>query len=231
MPRPHSIDLEQAVTFPAQGEPGISLHGQWLAPSEGEPSRVLIVCHPHPLYGGNLLNPVVLRVTEAAHRAAWGTLRFNFRGVGRSTGVHNGGLGERNDLRGAVEFVRAHGVQKIALAGYSFGASVGLAVALEDRPFVGFIAIGRPAARFVPQLQPEEGALTCPTLFMNGAADVLTDLHWLRKRFGADPLAQWRVIEGADHFFKAHEPMNELQRAVEGFLVAIDAKDGPAGAG
>ncbi|MBI3096629.1 MAG: dienelactone hydrolase family protein [Planctomycetes bacterium] len=222
MPRPHTIELEKAVTFPAEGEPDVVLHGQFLAPPEGQPSRVVILCHPHPVYGGNLLHTVILRMTEAAHRAAWGTLRFNFRGVGRSTGVHGGGIGEQNDVRGAMAFVRSRGVERLALAGYSFGASVGLVVALRDPSLAGFIALGRPAARFVPQLQPEGGALRSPALFMYGSQDVLADAHGMRKRFGDDPLARFRVIEGADHFFKAHDPVIEMQKAVEEFLGGLD---------
>src|SRR5262245_44031231 len=65
----------------------------------------LVICHPHPLYGGEMENPVVVRVAEVASESGLSTLRFNFRGVGRSTGTHAQGQGEQDDLRAALSML------------------------------------------------------------------------------------------------------------------------------
>src|SRR5207247_7560700 len=92
-----------------------------------EPARAgLVVCHPHPLYGGDMDNPVVIRVTEVADGLGIATLRFNFRGVGASTGQHGGGEAEAEDVKAARAAMaeRLPAGAAIGLAGYSFGAAV-----------------------------------------------------------------------------------------------------------
>src|SRR5215831_13958175 len=103
--------------------------GQSLEARLGWPDNLaggLVICHPHPLYGGDMANPVVVRAGEVARELGVVTLRFNFRGVGRSTGVRGAGIGEQEDLKAALDLLRSHLPRGLpfALGGYSFGAWV-----------------------------------------------------------------------------------------------------------
>ncbi|MBU1195316.1 MAG: alpha/beta hydrolase [Proteobacteria bacterium] len=84
--------------------------------------KAVIVCHPHPLYGGSMDNPVVTAVADSFFVKGYTTLRFNFRGVGNSTGAFDDGVGEQDDVRAATAMLVKDGFKKIVLAGYSFGA-------------------------------------------------------------------------------------------------------------
>ena len=90
-------------------------------------SHCAVACHPHPLYGGTMHDAVVGRLCEAATRTGMGSLRFNFRGVGASTGVHDKGIGEVDDLLSVVHWLReVRGIPSVTVCGYSFGAIVAL---------------------------------------------------------------------------------------------------------
>ena len=92
--------------------------------SEGQTRNGVVVTHPHPLYGGEMHSNVVESVVRAYGKKGYTTLRFNFRGVGRSEGGYDNGTGEQEDVRAAVTFLRGLGKTSIDLAGYSFGAWV-----------------------------------------------------------------------------------------------------------
>src|SRR5262245_54405839 len=95
--------------------------------------RAAVVCHPHPKGGGTMNNNVVYRVAKALEERGSHVLRFNFRGVGRSTGEYDEGVGEGEDVRAAVEFLAArYPGLPLWLAGFSFGSRVGLNFALQD---------------------------------------------------------------------------------------------------
>ena len=99
------------------------------------PSAGLVVCHPHPLYGGDMHNPVVVRASEVAQGLGLATLRFNFRGVGASTGVHDEGKGEQDDVLAALDMLAARlpAGRQLGLAGYSFGSWVSARVVAAGR--------------------------------------------------------------------------------------------------
>lgn len=90
----------------------------------GTDEKGVVVTHPHPLYGGDMNNPVVATVANAYRRRGYGTLRFNFRGVGLSKGHHDDGNGEQADVRAAAAWMAEKGMTCLHLAGYSFGAWV-----------------------------------------------------------------------------------------------------------
>ncbi len=99
------------------------------------PFPAVVVCHPHPLYGGDMYNNVVSVICQALAQESIATLRFNFRGVGRSEGNHEEGVGEQDDVVAALDFLQSSdGVDKgrLGLAGYSFGTRVVMPVALRD---------------------------------------------------------------------------------------------------
>src|SRR5213592_368459 len=120
-------------------------HGQLEGILREAPSAVAaaVVCHPHPKGGGTMNNNVVYRTARALQDRGTAVLRFNFRGVGRSTGTHGGGPAELEDARAALDFMAArHPGLPLWQAGFSFGARVGLETALGDRRVSRLLAVG-----------------------------------------------------------------------------------------
>src|SRR5437867_11980992 len=100
---------------------------------EEETHGVALVLHPHPLFGGTMHNKVVFRAAAALNDAGLVTLRINFRGVGQSTGTHDEGYGERDDVRAGLDYLTdQYPSREITLCGFSFGARVGLEVGIAD---------------------------------------------------------------------------------------------------
>ena len=125
IPAPHGL-LEGLLRLP---------DGMAASASDGEarPAHAAVVCHPHPQFGGTMHNKVVFRLAAALVEHGIPALRFNFRGVGRSTGSYDEGRGEADDVRAALAALAARypGVP-LLLAGFSFGAWVGLPVGCAD---------------------------------------------------------------------------------------------------
>jgi alpha/beta superfamily hydrolase len=180
------------------------------------PRGAIVVCHPHPLYGGDMDNPVVVRVVEASAGLGFATLRFNFRGVGRSTGTHDGGGAEQSDVVAALGHLAASvGTDvPLALAGYSFGAAVVTTLVTAQRgmatPLAGIALIAPPLA--MARAIPWPALATCPAslLVVAGDADHICPKADLAAFARAVPNAAVRTIAGADHFFfgKLH-PLGE----------------------
>ena len=133
------------------------------------PLGVALVLHPHPLGGGTMHNKVVFRAAAALNDAGLLTLRFNFRGVGQSTGTHDEGRGELDDVRVALDYLSGkYPGRQITLCGFSFGARVGLEVGIAEERVRNLISIGTPVAKY------DFGFLTTcrkPILFVHGARD------------------------------------------------------------
>jgi alpha/beta superfamily hydrolase len=159
----------------------------------------VVVCHPHPLYGGDMDSGVVIRAMEACAGRGLATLRFNFRGVGASTGKHDDGRGEQEDVRAALAELRRRLPPKahLGLAGYSFGAAVAAAVA-EQSGLTGLALIAPPLR--LASLRPP-ASVTGPVLIVVGAEDQYCPPAALEPIRDALPRAVITVIDGADHFF------------------------------
>src|SRR5687767_13734125 len=113
------------------------------------PRAAALVLHPHPLGGGTMHNKVVFRAASALNDAGLITLRINFRGVGQSTGEHDEGRGEVEDVRAGLEYLTAnYSNQHITLCGFSFGARVGLEVGVADERVVNLVSIGTPVNKY-----------------------------------------------------------------------------------
>lgn len=188
--------VEQQVTFPA-GD--IVLEGLLFLPA-GSPGIGVVVCHPHPLYGGDMHNNVVSALVAGLQNAGIATLRFNFRGVGGSGGSHDDGNGEVDDVKAAVTCLLARsGVKTVAVAGYSFGSYVGLKAGADDPRVHGLVGVALPAARrdvsFIH-------GIAKPLRLISGDRDDVSPVPKLEALLGegADPEALV-VIPGADHFF------------------------------
>src|SRR5881396_3148897 len=109
------------------------LEGNLKEPHEAPVRGTALVLHPHPLFGGTMHNKVVFRAAAALNEAGLITLRINFRGVGQSTGKHDEGRGERDDVRAGLDYLAEnYPNQEITLCGFSFGARVGLEVGVKD---------------------------------------------------------------------------------------------------
>jgi alpha/beta superfamily hydrolase len=192
----------QPVLFRADN---LALEGVLHAPAlpEEAPSPGAVVCHPHPLYGGDMHNPVVVAVCDALAAEGIAALRFNFRGAGGSEGSHDGGLREREDVRAALDFLASQpGVdrRRLCLAGYSFGAVVALTTGYA--PLVALAAISPP----LPSNAAVDLVLTCPTLFIFGERDTIAparNVEKLHSRLLEG--SRTAVLPGADHFWWGHE--------------------------
>ena len=186
-------------------------HGQLEAiyrPSSEQAERVALVLHPHPLYGGTMHNKVVYQTARALEEVGFATLRINFRGVGASTGGHDHSRGEVEDARAALDYLLAHQTRarEVLVAGFSFGAAVGLRFGCGDARVHRIIAIGTPASWFDAAFFA--GCVT-PIAFIHGERDQLAPLRKLEPLVGRERI---RVIAGADHFFEDH--LDDLRAAV-----------------
>jgi alpha/beta superfamily hydrolase len=184
-------------------------------------SHVALVCHPHPLYGGTLHNKVVFRAAKAALALGLPTLRFNFRGAGRSTGTFDSGIGEKEDVRAALDYLstRFPGLP-VCLLGFSFGSWVGLAVGTTDPRVSTLVGLGLPVGSsdfsFLMNVRK-------PKFVIQGTHDEFGPPSQLRALY--DSLAEPKRIhwvEGADHFFAGK--LDEVQRALHEFLTATMGK-------
>lgn len=168
-----------------------------------------VVCHPHPLYGGTMHNKVVFRVARSLHRLGLPVLRFNFRGAGLSEGEHDGGRGEADDVRSALNFLAEEfpGCE-IVLPGFSFGAWVGLRVGCADPRVTELIGLGLPVNSSDLSYLRE---CPKPKLFLHGSRDQHGDAEKVRRMVKESPEPKRLVmIEGADHFFAG-----KLERVAE----------------
>jgi len=165
----------------------------------------IVIAHPHPLYGGDMQNGVVLALTDELCRLGFPSLRFNFRGVGRSEGRFGDGRGEYEDLRAALNFLgQTTGIdsEKIGLAGYSFGAEIVLRMAAHDRP-------PRPVLAVSPVVSSVTGkrwqAIPHPKLVICGDSDSFLPVERL---VSGTLEEERRIVQGEDHFWM--RKMDEL---------------------
>jgi alpha/beta superfamily hydrolase len=182
-------------------------------PRAGDVRGVALVLHPHPLGGGTMHNKVIFRAAAALNDAGLVALRINFRGVGQSSGTHDEGDGERDDVRAGLDYLTQNYTnQEITLCGFSFGARVGLEVGPADDRVVRLISIGTPVDKydfsFLEQCRK-------PILFVHGEHDEYGNVDKLRELVDRVSLhcdAQLHVIENAGHFFD--DQLDELKQVI-----------------
>jgi uncharacterized protein len=180
---------------------------------QGPPKGVALVLHPHPLGGGTMHNKVVFRAAAALNDAGVTALRINFRGVGQSTGKHDEGRGEQEDVRAGLDYLANHypGLP-IILCGFSFGARFGLEVGIHDPRVAYLIGIGTPLEKY------DFSFLTScrkPLLLVHGDQDEFGNVERLRQLVAdleKDVPVTLVVIPGADHFFEGR--LDELKLAI-----------------
>ncbi len=166
---------------------------------------VALIAHPHPLGDGTMHNKVVFRAAAGLIDADLVALRFNFRGVGLSTGTHDEGKGEQDDIKTALDFLSEnYPNEPITFAGFSFGSRFGTEVAMHDERIVSIISIGTPVDKY-----DYEFLHGCdkPILFVHGDNDEFGKVGKLKELF--DSLTETDdkemvVFEDCGHFFDKH---------------------------
>ncbi len=165
----------------------------------------VVISHPHPLYGGDMYNPVVEAVARAFQQNGYSTLRFNFRGVGDSEGQYDQGMGEQNDVVAAIEFLIRQNIEHIDLAGYSFGAYVNAHIGCDKirhqimvSPPVNFIRFDK--ISHIP----------CLKLVICGDEDDFAQISLVRTMVTSwNPDVLLEIISDADHFYNGR--LRELE--------------------
>ncbi len=179
---------------------GERLEATWSLPTD--PQAVLVLCHPHPRHGGTMNAPLIAALARHLSREGWAVLRFNFRGVGASTGSWSGGEAEVADVAAAVRAARTrHPRLPAHLAGWSFGAATALRWQARSGNTSPYVGIAPPvASELTPRLpDPETLAPAARTLIL-GDRDQFTpvdDLAAYAESIGA----RLEVMKGSDHFF------------------------------
>jgi len=175
-----------------------------------------LVCHPHPLFGGTMHNKVVFQVAKSIDALGAPVLRFNFRGAGLSDGAHDRGIGERGDLRAALQFLIGEfpGVP-LLVAGFSFGSMVGLRVGCQSPEVTQLIALGLPVNNSDVSFLFE---CPKPKLFVHGSYDEHGDVRKVEELVPSLPGKNRLVIvEGVDHFFAGK--LSEVDQAITTWLI------------
>ncbi|MGV8059331.1 MAG: alpha/beta hydrolase [Smithellaceae bacterium] len=164
--------------------------------------RGVVICHPHSLMGGSMHNNVVEAIQEAFTAEKYATLRFNFRGVGRSTGFYDEGIGEQEDIFAVCNYLRSIGILKISFAGYSFGSWVGSKVMeRDDHPFVSAIFISPPISYFDFYFNK----LSCKiNMIISGDNDQFCNINALKEQI-KNINSTLKIITNTDHFYFGRE--------------------------
>jgi len=190
------------VIFPG---PDGRLEGRY-HPQKDRDAPIAIVLHPHPQFGGTMNNRVVYNLHYAFHQLGFTVLRFNFRGVGRSQGEYDQGIGELSDAASALDYLQTMNTnaKHCWVGGFSFGAWIGMQLLMRRPEITGFISVAPPANMYdFSFLAP------CPSsgLIINGSADRVAPpadtvglVNKLHDQKGITITHQ--VIEGAGHFFE-----------------------------
>jgi len=185
--------VEERITFDSDG---LKIEGLLHGAASG---NAAVITHPHPLYGGDMHNPVVSGIVSSFQGKGYTTLCFNFRGTGGSQGRHDEGIGERNDVIAAIDYLKSTGADRVDLAGYSFGAWVNAHVSC-GRGAVERMVMVSPPIGFIEF--ETVGSIECLELVITGSRDDIAPPGLIEKALpGWNPQACFEVIQGADHFY------------------------------
>lgn len=199
---------EQRVTILVDDPAGpLELEGVLYLPTGNARHPGVVMCHPHPLYGGDMHNNVVMAVCDALAAQQIASLRFNFRGVGNSQGSHGQGIAEELDVLAALKFLANEpslDSARIGLAGYSFGARVCISAAEKAETMRGLALVAPPARDLAAR-----GALSGfdkPAFFIVGEEDSIAQAGDLDRFIeGLAGPREYRRVPGADHSWWGYE--------------------------
>jgi alpha/beta superfamily hydrolase len=188
--------------------------------AKGPGAPVALLLHPHPHQGGTMNNKIVLAMYRAFTKRGFSTLRFNFRGVGRSQGSFSRGEGELSDAASALDWLQTYNQNAAAcwIGGFSFGAWIGMQLLMRRPEIDSFLSIAPPASNCdFSFLAP------CPSsgLIAHGDKDEIVPLDSVQKLVNKlshqrDIKIDYRVIPGANHFFADRMP--ELEAVIANHL-------------
>ena len=194
--------IQQDIFF-RSGE--LSLEGSLHLPSEDGRFPGVVICHPHPQYGGDMYNVIVASLARSLCDTGIAALRFHFRGVDMSEGSFDGGIGEIQDAVEAMNYLSLHDnidASRVGIAGYSFGAAVTLGAVSRSNLAQAMVTIACPS-RVFNEMSAQE--LLLPKLLILGEHDhdfPVQQFRFMARRF-SDP-KEIEVVRGADHFFGGH---------------------------
>ncbi len=193
---PNVAAMTEAITLTTSD--GEELQAELFMP-EAAPRAAMVICHPHPQHGGDMYTPVPAALFRALGDLGMAGVRFNFRGVGRSTGTHDHGKAERLDVAAAIDALAAAapGVPLVA-GGWSFGADVSLAVD-DDRIDGWFLAAA--VLRVVDPAEMSARTSEAPKRFVIGEVDQFASPDIIEPQLESWTNATSVTIGGADHFF------------------------------
>ena len=213
---------EEHITFrSADASSSITLEGVLYLPGSQGSHPGVVVCHPHPRYGGSMSNNVVFAVCDALAELQIATIRFNFRGVGNSQGEYGTGAEEEFDALGAIDFMEAHPLvdtSRIGLAGYSFGAGVSVRVAQKDPRVQALATVSLPTRNLLDKNILSD--FTRPKFFIAGDQDSVLSSGDLQRFIDSLPEPkQVQAVPGADHFWGGYE--DDVGPAVAQFFAQV----------
>jgi alpha/beta superfamily hydrolase len=199
----------------------VQLEASLRQPKHGVLRGAAVLCHPHPLHGGTMDNRVVYRAGEAAMTAGFAALRFNFRGVGASTGFFEEGIGESEDVSSVITWLENKFPDlPLALIGYSFGAWVGLQVGCLDPRIKAMTGIGIPLDSYDFDFLY---ANRKPALLIVGSQDQFCSQgSYSALAHRLPETSQVYTINGADHFFS--DDVDEVQHLIADFFSDLELK-------
>lgn len=199
--------------------PAGRLEGRY-SPGKSPTAPVALILHPHPQHGGTMNNKVVYSLYNAFAERDFATLRFNFRGVGKSQGVYDRGEGELSDAASALDWLQSinPNARSAWVAGFSFGSWIGMQLLMRRPEIESFISVAPPA-----NMLDFNFLAPCPTSgqIIHGEADEIVPEPFVQKLVTKlssqrGVKIDYRIIPGASHFFG--EQMDQLATAVEDYL-------------
>lgn len=192
--------ITTAVTLSA--DDGETLEARWDRPSD-PPGDVVVLCHPHPLQGGTMRAPLMDHLTNGLVGRGFSVLRFNFRGVGESSGTHDFGESELRDISAAWAEASGKKAPSLHLAGWSFGAATSLAWMAATETAVGWVGVAPPVkGEHSPALPSQLPA--SPRTFILGDRDQFTTVEEIES-YASQVSGDVRIVKGSDHFFYFRE--------------------------
>lgn len=174
--------------------------------SSSDGNYAILICHPHPQFGGNMLNNVVSEIFNHSIKNNISCLRFNFRAVGGSTGAHSSGRGELSDVKACIDFlINNKKVENIFICGYSYGAAIGCSAVNYSEKIIGYAAISFPWD-FIDMKYKKLSQTNKPKLFIQGDRDDIANYNKFQEHYDyyLDP-KEFRIVSGADHFYGGYE--------------------------
>jgi len=198
----------------------IKLEAEYYQSNTNTLESIALLVHPHPQFGGNMYNNVVSEVYKTFIQNNVSCLRFNFRGVGRSTGNHTNGRGELSDVKVCIDFlIDEKNYEKILICGYSYGAAIGCSAVNYSEKVFGFVAISFPWD-FMGLKYKELSQTEKPKLFIQGNRDDIANYDNFEENYNyySAPKKN-RIINGADHFYWGYE--EQVAKAVFEFYESL----------